>query len=280
VERFMGVLVKTVHAAVAMGKDPQTEVQRRLLNYRNTPHPSTGKSPSELIMNRRLKTKVPARLATSDTRMHQEAKVKDKAMRLDRKEVYDKKHRVKEQTIKMGDKVLIKQQKTTVKPPFDPKPYSVTEVKGTQVTAVRGNQKKVRSKEKVKLLQDRPRHLQGKVAGLSFDSVEEEEDDEDEQVSKRTIGGGDYSTGGGDCRRGARRARAAPTSGNTTGTQTGYTKEGGLASGPWALEREGSQAEPQGEEEEAADGQEEGQGEGPHALPAEEQEEGWGGRGE
>ena len=25
-------------------------------------HPSTGKSPSELIMNRRLKTKVPARL--------------------------------------------------------------------------------------------------------------------------------------------------------------------------------------------------------------------------
>ena len=66
-----------VHAAVAMGKDPQTEVQRRLLNYRNTPHPSTGKSPSELIMNRRLKTKVPARLATSDTIMHQEAKLKD-----------------------------------------------------------------------------------------------------------------------------------------------------------------------------------------------------------
>ena len=47
VERFMGVLVKTVHAAAAMGKDSQTEVQRRLMNNRNTPHPITGKSPSE-----------------------------------------------------------------------------------------------------------------------------------------------------------------------------------------------------------------------------------------
>ena len=75
----MGVLVKTVHAAVAMGKDPQTEVQRRLMNYRNTPHPSRGKSPSELIMNRRLKTKIPARLATSDAQVHREDKEKTRA---------------------------------------------------------------------------------------------------------------------------------------------------------------------------------------------------------
>ena len=43
VERFTGVLVKTVHVAVSTGKDPEIEVQRRLMNYRNTPHPSTGK---------------------------------------------------------------------------------------------------------------------------------------------------------------------------------------------------------------------------------------------
>ena len=186
VERFMGVLVKTVHAAVAFGKDPQTEVQRRLMNYRNTPHPSTGKSPSELIMNRRLKTKIPARLAPSDTQAHQEAKLKDKSSRLDRKVVYDKKHRVKEQHIQPGDNVLIKQQKTTVKPPFDPKPYCVTDVKGTQVTAVRGRQKKVRNKEKVKLLKDRPKYLQGEVVGLGTDSMEDEEDDEDIYINLTT----------------------------------------------------------------------------------------------
>ena len=183
VERFMGVLAKTVHAAVALGKDPQTEVQRRLMNYRNTPHPSTGKSPSELIMNRKLKTKIPARLALSDSQVHQEAKLKDKSTRLDRKAGYDKKHRVKEQQIQPGDKVLIKQQKTTVKPPFDPKPYCVTEVKGTQVTAVRGRQKKVRNKEKVKVLKDRPKYLQGEVVGLGTDNMEEEEDDEDMYIN-------------------------------------------------------------------------------------------------
>ena len=161
VERFMGVLVKTVHVAVAMGKDPEIEVQRRLMNYRNTPHPSTGKSPSELMMGRRLKTKIPAKLAASDTQAHQEAKEKDRATRLERKVIYDKKHRTREQEIKPGDKVLVKQQKTTTKPPFDPKPYQVKEVRGTQITVIRGKQEKVRSKEKVKLLRDRFRHLQG-----------------------------------------------------------------------------------------------------------------------
>ena len=48
-ERFMGVLVKITHAAIAEGLDPRVEVQKRLLNYRNTPHPSMGKSPSQLI---------------------------------------------------------------------------------------------------------------------------------------------------------------------------------------------------------------------------------------
>ena len=72
-----------------------------------------------------------------------------------RKQIYDKKHRTQVQEIKPGDKVLVKQQKTTIKPPFDPKPYQVKEVRGTQITVVRGRQQKVRSKEKIKLLRDR-----------------------------------------------------------------------------------------------------------------------------
>ena len=34
----MATLVKVTHAAMAEGKDPRIEVQRRLLNYRNTIH--------------------------------------------------------------------------------------------------------------------------------------------------------------------------------------------------------------------------------------------------
>ena len=48
----MATLVKVTHAAMAEGKDPRIEVQRRLLNYRNTIHPSHGKTPASLMMNR------------------------------------------------------------------------------------------------------------------------------------------------------------------------------------------------------------------------------------
>ena len=47
--------------------------------------------------------------------------------------------------IQTGDQVLIMQQKTTMNPTFDPTPYDVTEVKGSQVTARRGDKVKVRS---------------------------------------------------------------------------------------------------------------------------------------
>ena len=150
------------------------------MNYQNTPHPSTGKSPSELMMGRRLKTKIPARLAASDTQAHQEAKEKDKVTRLKRKEVYDKKNRTQEQEIKPGDMVLVKQQKTSTKPPFDPKPYQVKEVKGTQITVIRGKQQKVRSKEKVKLLRKRAEHLRGGSTESQNQEMREELDEEDD----------------------------------------------------------------------------------------------------
>jgi hypothetical protein len=151
-ERFMAVIVKVVHAAIAEGKDPKVEMWKRLRNYRNTPHPSTGKSPAELMMARQLKTRVPALLSSSSSEAHKEAKVMDREERLKRKKTFDKKHRAKEQEIKEGDSVMIKQQKTTVKPPFDPKPFTVTKVKGSQVTAERGSKVRVRNKAKVKLI--------------------------------------------------------------------------------------------------------------------------------
>ena len=44
------MLVKVVHGSMAVGKDRQVEVQRRLLNYRNTPHPSTDQSLVSLML--------------------------------------------------------------------------------------------------------------------------------------------------------------------------------------------------------------------------------------
>ena len=61
-ERFMSVLVKVIHDAVAENKDPNVYIRRRLLNYRNTIHPSIGKTPSEVLMGRSIRTRIPTRV--------------------------------------------------------------------------------------------------------------------------------------------------------------------------------------------------------------------------
>ena len=53
------MLVKTIHAAKAEGKDPKLEIKKRLMNYRNTPHPAIGVAPAELMFRRSIKSKIP-----------------------------------------------------------------------------------------------------------------------------------------------------------------------------------------------------------------------------
>ena len=103
--------------------------------------------------------KIPSFKKVSEPNIHKEARQKDGETRAARKQVFDKKHRVREQIIQTGDQVLIKQLKTTVIPPFDPTPYDVTEVKGSQVAARRGDKVKTRNMAKVKLIKKRPEHL-------------------------------------------------------------------------------------------------------------------------
>ena len=173
-ERFMSVLVKTVHAAKAQGKDPQVEVRRRVMNYRNTPHKSTSKTPAELIMNRRLRTKIPCLVLSAEGRVHEEAREKDKETRRQRKGVRDSR-RAQERIVKPEDEVMVQQKKTSIQPPFDPKPYKVTEVKGSQVTATRGNKTRIRNMSKLKVVKERPDKL--KVSAKYMASGTDSEDD-------------------------------------------------------------------------------------------------------
>ena len=83
----MATLVKVTHAAMAEGKDPRIEVQRRLLNYRNTIHPSTGKTPASLMMNRKIRTKIHALIKPIKNKVHTEARKKDAATRQEKNQV-------------------------------------------------------------------------------------------------------------------------------------------------------------------------------------------------
>ena len=49
VECFMQPLNKAIKTAVTSGNNYQTELHKFLLNYRDTPHPATNMSPSQIV---------------------------------------------------------------------------------------------------------------------------------------------------------------------------------------------------------------------------------------
>ena len=178
----MGVLVKVVHAAVASKQDPRVEVRRRLLNYRNTPHPSTGKTSAELMIRRQIKTRVPVLMKSTTDKVDMEAKAMDKLTREKRKTRFDSSKHAKVKEVVKGERVLVKQKKTSIDPPFDPKPYTVTEVKGTQVTARRGGKERKRNQFKMKVVKERPAHLQPQNSRLRQFEDDDSDSDEDSEV--------------------------------------------------------------------------------------------------
>ena len=74
----------------------------------------------------------------------------------------------------------MKQDKTTLKPPFDPEPFTVIAVQGSKVTAERDNKTKCRNQAKWKLMKDRPPHLVPNKANRGGGNKSEDEDTDDE----------------------------------------------------------------------------------------------------
>ena len=70
--------------------------------------------------------------------------------KLKQKKYFDEKHKARPKHVKPGDRVLIKQKKTTTAPPYNPKPFVVTSVKGNQLTLNDGEKKRIRDKNKIK----------------------------------------------------------------------------------------------------------------------------------
>ena len=155
----MSSIVKITHARRAEGKDPKKEIYTFLMNYRNTPHSSTGQTPASLMMNRGIKTKIPTMIVTPTTTAHKEAQQKDADAKAKQKKYADKHRRATDKQFKVGDIVLLHQKKTTTKPPYDLDPFTVTTVQGTQIAATRRGKVVTRNVDKWKILKKRPHHL-------------------------------------------------------------------------------------------------------------------------
>ena len=154
--------------------DPKEQLFTFLLQYRATPHSSTEKSPAEMLFGRRIRTKLPQIVVHQDTEQQKRTRDIHDNKKMEQKRQFDRKHKARPKHINVGDKVLIKQQKTTIKPPYNPDPFTVTKVKGNRVTMTNGEKTRVRDKNKVKLVKQLPA-IHNKASQPKKSSTTEEE---------------------------------------------------------------------------------------------------------
>ena len=97
-----------------------------------------------MLYQRKIRTKLPFYFNQDEETVSQKQtrKVHDEKKNK-QKEYFDKRHGAKTKDDKVGDSVLLAQQKSTIDPPFDPNPYIVSDVKGNKITSRRGTQIRV-----------------------------------------------------------------------------------------------------------------------------------------
>ena len=137
VERFMKPLMKVIRTAHIERKNWKSEVYRFLFTYRNSPHSTTQIPPSQLLFNRKCNFAIPNVNNQVDHRqIHQEARHNDITAKLKRNAYMDNRNHATDRTVDLGDKVIVKQDKfNKLTPRFQVHPYTVTQTKGTMVTA-------------------------------------------------------------------------------------------------------------------------------------------------
>ena len=138
-ESFMKLLNKTEKIANPQGQKSTIAIQEMLTGFRSTPHPATGVSPYEAMMNRTVRTKLDWRGKETDLRNPKDAKIDRRD-----KEYKDKIARkpanrnVKEHNFAIGDHVLLKQSKRNKwSTAYEPAFYVVTRVDGSSIASRR-----------------------------------------------------------------------------------------------------------------------------------------------
>ena len=132
VENFNKSLKKCVRTAIAEGKNWKNELQTFLLHYRSSKHGTTNQSPSMLLMNRELRTKIPEQHKYTVPRnlrirdRAQKAKIRFHANKL-RPKTYRK--------YSVGQKALVlRNQKGKILHNWQDRIYRVVKQKGTSLT--------------------------------------------------------------------------------------------------------------------------------------------------
>lgn len=138
-ESFMKPLMKAIRTAHAEGRNWRRELHKFLLNYRSTPHTTTGVAPAELLYGRVIRGRLPHLEHNINSRVvRNKALAKDAEAKCRMKLYADKRRHAKPSNIQVGDRVLVKQTKANkLTTRYEIRPRRVTEVNGSMITASR-----------------------------------------------------------------------------------------------------------------------------------------------
>ncbi|XP_055604197.1 uncharacterized protein K02A2.6-like [Uranotaenia lowii] len=135
VERQNRSLLKRLMISQATNADWVEELHKYLLMYRSSPHSTTKRTPSEMLLGYNIRDRLPSIFQPKDQNEDEETVDRDKTAKEIGKQYADKRRNAKPSSISEGDTVLIKKMSKTNKlaPNFEPKTYKVLKRKGGDV---------------------------------------------------------------------------------------------------------------------------------------------------
>jgi hypothetical protein len=156
VESFMKKLSKVVRIAKLTGQDKYTLIKDFLRRYRETPHSTTKVAPALLLLGRSRSSGIPQFVQPFNSlnlkEIHAYARRNHEVATARMKDEYDARMRVNQSNMDIGSLVLIKLKKSQKSTPiWDPDPYRVIGINGTQITASRHDRTTTRNSSFFKL---------------------------------------------------------------------------------------------------------------------------------
>ena len=116
------------------GPDRNMAVQDMLMAYRDTPHPATGISPYQAMINRPVRTKLDYTVPWKERSSRD--KMMDEKDRQYKEKMADEGRSSKEHNFVVGDHVLLRQRKRNKwSTPYEPVFYTVIKISGSAITA-------------------------------------------------------------------------------------------------------------------------------------------------
>ena len=135
VERQNRSLLKSLQIANLEGKNWRTELVTWLAAYRSTPQATTGATPFFLMFGREMRTKLPELRTETVEVPREEIRDRDWSNKLKGKAYADARRGATPKSIRIGDTVLLKAEKSNkLSTNFRPSPFKVVQKTGTEVT--------------------------------------------------------------------------------------------------------------------------------------------------